>query len=414
MMLNITVGRSIPAGAWKTVLLLFFVGCLNYLDRTMITTMRSSVVSEIPMTNAQFGFLSSVFLWVYAVCSPFAGFLSDNYSKSKLIVISLASWSGITIFSSEVTTFEELLFMRILLGVSEAFYMPAAMALIMDYHRGPTRSLASGIHVAGILTGQSLSFMGGWMAEQFHWSTPFTCFGVVGILYAILLAVILRDTQAKQKKENAEKERISIREAFKSLFGSRSFLYLLCVWSLLYIVGWLVIGWMPTFYQEHFQLSQTRAGIYSTAYIYPAVIVGVIVGGYLTDLWGRTNKDAYLLVPVIGLCIAAPSLFVATNTDYLPLAIGTFMLYGITRIFSDANIMPILCKSANEKFMATGYGILNFSAGIIGGGGIVAAGILRDRQVDLADIFQVAAILLGCCIGLFLLIKRNNRSGPLQ
>ena len=80
---------SLPARAWLTVGLLWVVGCLNYLDRVMITTMRGSLKEAIPMTEAQFGLLTTVFLLVYAVLSPFAGFLADRFNRSRVIIVSL-------------------------------------------------------------------------------------------------------------------------------------------------------------------------------------------------------------------------------------------------------------------------------------------------------------------------------------
>lgn len=163
----ITNTPKLLSRAWLTVALLCVVGCLNYLDRTMIATMRESVVHSIPMTNAQFGLLTSVFLWVYGIFSPFAGFLADKFNRSKVIIGSLLVWSVITALTAHVKTYEQLIITRALMGISEACYIPAALALIVDYHRGPTRSVATGIHIAGIMVGQSLGFLGGWIAEKY-------------------------------------------------------------------------------------------------------------------------------------------------------------------------------------------------------------------------------------------------------
>ena len=137
-----SVSPPLASRAWLVVGILWVVGCLNYLDRVMITTMRQSLTDAIPMTDAQFGLLTSVFLWIYAVLSPIAGFLADRFNRSRVIIISLFAWSVITWLTAHATTFNQLLLTRALMGVSEACYIPAALALIADYHRGPTRSLA--------------------------------------------------------------------------------------------------------------------------------------------------------------------------------------------------------------------------------------------------------------------------------
>lgn len=403
---------TLPSGAWRIVILLCFVGCLNYLDRTMISTMRTSIIEAMPMSDAQFGLLTSVFLWVYGILSPFAGYLADHFNRSRVIIGSLFVWSAVTWLTSYVTTFEQLVATRILMGVSEACYLPAAVALIVDYHKTATRSLASGIHIAGVMVGQSLGFVGGWIAEDHDWTAPFSVFGLVGIGYSFVLLWLLRDApESNQAEEKADEPKIEFFQALRSLFGQWSFILLVVFWSLLGIIGWMVMGWMPTYYKEHFNLSQGMAGLYATGYLYPASIAGVILGGFLSDRFAKGSANSKFLIPVIGLCIAAPSIFIASNTSVLPLAIVMFMVYGLTRMFSDANLMPILCLTADPRYRATGYGVLNFFACVIGGIGLYAGGVLRDMQVDLGQIFQFAGVLMFVCVMILLLIRKRTNAG---
>ncbi|MFA5649896.1 MAG: MFS transporter, partial [Proteiniphilum sp.] len=128
----------LPRGAWLVVAFLFLVGALNYIDRNMLTTMRFSIIDSIPMSDAQFGMLTSIFLWVYGLMSPLAGYLADKFKRSHIIIFSLLVWSVVTWMTGHATTYNQLLLSRALMGISEAFYMPAALALITDYHKGPT------------------------------------------------------------------------------------------------------------------------------------------------------------------------------------------------------------------------------------------------------------------------------------
>ncbi|HRH95816.1 MAG TPA: MFS transporter, partial [Prosthecobacter sp.] len=179
--------------AWLIVGVLWVVAALNYLDRIMITTMRDSLTQAVPMTDAQFGLLTSVFLWVYGLLSPFAGFLADRFNRSRLIVFSLLVWSLLTWLTGHARSFEELIVVRALMGVSEAAYLPAALALIADYHRGSTRSLATGIHMTGLSVGTGLAGIGGRVAQRHGWSVAFDVFGLFGIAYAVGLLFVLRD-----------------------------------------------------------------------------------------------------------------------------------------------------------------------------------------------------------------------------
>src|SRR4051812_41094685 len=193
--------------AWMTVALLWFVGCLNYLDRVMITTMRQSIVDAIPMTDAQFGLLTTVFLIVYGLLSPFAGFLADRFNRSRVILLSLVVWSAITWLTAHATSYGQLLATRALMGVSEACYIPAALALIADYHGVKTRSLANGTHLSGVMVGSGLGGIGGLIAEKHGWAQAFVWFGQLGLVLAVVAAIMLRDRRVESTNTTAHATR---------------------------------------------------------------------------------------------------------------------------------------------------------------------------------------------------------------
>lgn len=395
---------------WLVVALLCVVGCLNYLDRMMITTMRGSILEAIPMSDTQFGLLTSVFLWVYGLLSPVAGFLADRFSRSKVIIGSLFVWSLVTWLTSRATTFEELLLTRALMGVSEACYIPAALALIMDYHRDKTRSLATGIHMGGIMVGQSLGFIGGWLAENHSWTFAFTIFGIIGIGYSLLLAFALKDIdKTGDNATGGSRSPIGFGDAVRNLFGGKDYILAIVYWGLISIVGWMVVGWLPTYYQEHFDLSQSMAGVYATGYFHTASLAGVLLGGFLADRWSRKNPRGRMLVPLYGLLVAAPAIYLASGTSILSVAIVCFMLYALTRTFTDANMMPILCLITDGRYRATAYGILNLFSCIVGGLGIYAGGVLRDANVNLNKMFEVAAAILLACVAVMYFIRPDPK-----
>ena len=397
--------------AWLIVGVLWVVAALNYLDRIMITTMRDSLTQAVPMTDAQFGLLTSVFLWVYGLLSPLAGFLADRFNRSRLIVFSLLVWSLLTWLTGHARSFEELIVVRALMGVSEAAYLPAALALIADYHRGSTRSLATGIHMTGLSVGTGLAGLGGWLAEKQGWRFAFDVFGWFGVAYAVALWFVLRDPVEKQVAK-AETRSPRLDEALASLFSNRSFWLLLMFWGLLALAGWAVAGWMPTYFKEQFQLDQGAAGLSATSSLAVALFAGKILGGVWADRWSRTNDRARILVPAIGLFIAAPATLLLANTGMLALAIAGLSIYGLTRAFSDANLMPILCQIADSRYRATGYGVLNMFSCIVGGLTVYAGGILRDAQINVSTLFQCAAVGLLVCGVLMVFVKPARSTGP--
>jgi len=399
---------------WLLVALLCIIGCLNYLDRMMIVTMRSSIIEEIPMTDAQFGLLTSVFLWVYGFSSPIAGYIADRFNRSIVIIGSLFVWSLVTWLTSLATSFEYLLAARALMGISEAFYIPAAMALIMDWHSDRTKSTAVGLHVGGIMIGQSLGFIGGWIAETHTWHYAFHIFGVIGVIYAVALIFLLKDRKKVPVKTaiptDEVPEKIDFKLAIQDLFRNRAFGMVVVIWGLAGAISWMINGWLPTYYKEQFNLSQTEAGLYSTAYFFPVMLIGVILGGAIADWWSKTNKKARIWLPAIGFLIAVPAIFIASYTTILWATVGGFLIYALTRPFIDANMMPILGIISDKRYLATGYGFLNLCSCIIGGVGIYVAGALRDGEVNLSVIFQVAALsMIVCAFLLFRLKPKNER-----
>ena len=434
--------------AWLVVGLLWVVACLNYLDRLMLTSMRESLKADIMMTDAQFGLLTSVFLWVYGALSPLGGFIADRFSRKWVIIGSLGVWSAVTWLTGHVKSFESLLAARALMGVSEAFYIPAGLALIADLHRGGTRSRATGLHMSGVYAGAALGGLGGLIAEHYGWRQGFNWFGLAGVLYAVALVFLLREgrlfpiprrggegqgegdrmdrhaptapdcplTPALSPSEGERENHVShsgfskatVPEALRALFGQPSFLALLAYFSLFALANWGINGWLPTYLKEQFKLGEGQAGLSATGYIQVASFVGVLIGGAWSDWWVRRNPRGRLYVPMIGFCVGGPFLFLMASTDTLAVAMAGMVVYGLGRGFSDTSTMPILCQVVGAKYRATGYGFLNLFSTFVGGAMIYAGGALRDAHVDLSKIFQVSAVGL-VIAGLTLLALKPSR-----
>jgi MFS transporter, Spinster family, sphingosine-1-phosphate transporter len=396
--------------AWFVVALLVPVALLNYLDRQMLASMKFSVMHDIPdiALEAHWGTILALFKWVYAFLSPVGGYLADRYSRRHVIGGSLLVWSVVTWMTGHVTSYEQLLATRALMGISEAFYIPAALALIADFHTGRTRSRAVGLHQMGIYVGVIIGGFGGYVADQpgLGWRIAFDACGIAGVVYALPLFLLLRNPPRAADGEH--RPRTTPFGALRELLGTGSFILLVLYFTLPALAGWIVRDWMPAILKAEFGIGQGLAGVSATIYWQSAAIVGAIAGGWLADRWMRRTPRGRIYVSAIGMSMIVPAMFgvgYAPQTGLLSVAIAFLVLFGLGWGFFDSNNMPILCQIARPELRATGYGIMNLVSISCGGFADWGFGALRDRHVPLFGIFGVFASAAVISIVLVLLIR---------
>jgi MFS family permease len=402
--------------AWLIVGLLVPVALLNYLDRQMLASMKFSVMRDIPDIGleANWGTILALFKWVYAGLSPVGGYLADRYSRRHVIAGSLLVWSAVTWTTGHVHTYEGLLATRALMGVSEAFYIPAALALIADFHTGRTRSRAIGFHQMGIYVGVIIGGFGGYAADHpgLGWRWAFEACGVMGVVYAAPLFLLLRNPSKPARSEGAVP---SPAGGIRELLGNGSFILLVLYFTLPALAGWIVRDWMPAILKAEFGIGQGLAGVSATVYWQTAAIVGAVTGGWLADRWIRRTPRGRIFVSALGMSFIVPAMFgvgYAPRTGVLAVAIAFLVLFGLGWGFFDSNNMPILCQIVRPELRATGYGIMNLVSISCGGVADWGFGILRDRHVPLFGIFGIFASAAIVSIVLVLLIRPRYLDPP--
>ena len=396
---------------WLVVALLWFVALLNYLDRQMLSTMKPSMMADIhELVSAEnFGRLMAVFLWIYALMSPVSGIIADRLNRKWLIVASLFIWSAVTLLMGYAQTYDQVYWLRALMGISEAFYIPAGLSLIADYHDGKTRSLAIGIHTTGIYLGQAFGGFGATIAEHVSWQSTFHGFGLLGVLYSFVLVLFLKE----KKGYNVESARqTSILKEFAASFkgigmllGTISFWIIIFYFSAPSLPGWATKNWLPTLLSESLHLPMAEAGPIATITMAMASFVGVLIGGALSDKWVQKHLKGRIYTGAIGLSLTIPALVLLGYGHSFATVLGGALCFGLGFGMFDVNNMPILCQFVMPRYRATAYGLLNLAG--IASGAVITEVLGKSADAGhLGNNFAVLGIVVVIAIALQLIVLK--------
>lgn len=387
---------------WLVVALLWVVALLNYMDRQMLSTMQDAMkldIVELQKAEA-FGALMAVFLWIYGLVSPFAGVVADRVSRKKLVVGSLFVWSAVTYLMGYASDFTQLYWLRALMGVSEALYIPSALSLIADWHEGKSRSLAIGIHMTGLYVGQAVGGFGATIAATFSWHSTFYWFGIIGIAYSVVLALLLHDKPkaaaavAASPNPATLMKKESLWRGLSVVFSTWAFWVILIYFAVPSLPGWATKNWLPTLFEKNLGLDMALAGPMSTITIAASSFVGVLLGGVMSDKWVLRNIRGRIYTSAIGLGMTIPALVLLGFGHSVVAVVGAGMLFGIGFGMFDANNMPILCQIISAKYRATAYGVMNM-VGVFAGAAVTQ---LLGKWTDGGNLGMGFAVLGGIVI----------------
>jgi MFS family permease len=402
--------------------MLWLVCFFNYADRQAIFSVFPLIGKQLHLSNVQLGIVGASFMWVYAVFGPFAGWLCDRLPRKSLILGALIFWSLVTAATAICHTYAQLIVCRALGGLGEAFYFPAAMSLISDYHGASTRSRAMSLHqssvYAGSIAGGAVS---GFIGQYYGWRSSFVFFGVSGILLGLLLWAMLKepvrglsDDPAIRVPAPANSHAVgNLIESFCEILKNQTVLLLIAAFIGANFVAVVFLTWMPTFLYQKFHMSLSMAGLNSTVYLQIASVIGVLCGGVLADALVKKTRGGRILTQALGLLCGVPFLFFTGWTISVPLLIVAMTGFGYFKGVYDANIFASIYDVVPVERRGAAAGILN-SLGWLGGGfAPVAIALAASRYGMSACISATAAVYLS--IGLLLLwaARRVQREAKL-
>ena len=403
-----------PHYKWLLVLTLFFVSTVNYADRTSITALYSLLKTDLGFTDAGLGALGTVFLWSYALSSPFSGFLGDKFSRGRLVLWSLAGWSLVTLLTGLAAAQWQLLGMRSALGLVEAIYLPAAMALVAEYHGPETRGKALAVMGLGNYMGMvGGATAGGYFGEHYGWRMPLIVLGAAGLALAAFCWFLLPAGRPR-RAERSDAAPLSFPVAAGRLFRIPSFLVLAGAGVLTAIGTWIFINWLPLYFSENMGMTLASAGFFGSSVVSLSAAAGQMAGGVVSDRVARGGPHRRMWLQAILILCAAPMLLTFMLTRDLTLIMAALVVYSVLRTSADLNILPLLCDLAGVDKRSTAFGITNMMNTLSGGLGVFVAGHLKSGYglngifAGVAGILALDAALL--FTGYYLLLRKDLRS----
>jgi len=410
---------------WFVVAMLWFVCFFNYADRQAIFSVFEPIKGEMGLSDTQLGVVGASFMWVYAGAAPLAGLIGDRFKRKTLILSGLIFWSLITVATAFSKNYTQLVTCRALEGFGEAFYFPASMSLVSDYHGPETRSRAMALHqssvYAGTIAGGSVA---GVMADHFGWRSSFYVFGWFGVALGLALLLFLKEPKRGQAEGVANLGRLDLLAEISALLEQRRARLMIPVYvgasvaTLVFVksttervlilvslasvgvlmlvktpmvrvlilvfvganfVAMIFLTWMPTYLKRQFGMSLSMSGVSATLYLQIASVLGVITGGVLADRLARKHRGGRMMAQAVGLFAGVPFIFLTGWTLSIPALVLALIGFGYFKGMYDANIWASLHDVVRPERRATAVGVMNAIGWLGGGAGAYAIGVAGDK-----------------------------------
>ena len=401
---------------WVAVGLLFVAGAMNYADRTVVSVVLPLLRDDLKFSDVQMGSIGVFFLWTYALCMPLAGWVGDRFSRSRTITYSFFAWNLVTLGTAFVHTAPQFYATRVLMGIAECFYIPAAIALIAEHHAGTTRGTAMSIHLAGVNLGLIAGgTAAGYIGQHFGWRPAFLVFGCIGLVAAAATALLLKDV------ENPEAPNVSKRgllTSLRELSHVPTFFVQLAQAMCLAVGVWIFLNWLPLYYTESFGFSLASSGFAGTFMPQFSSTLGILFGGWLSDKAARRNPRHRLLIQSLFYIAAAPCLLPFLGQPSYGWASAMVFSASLLRATGQANEDPTLCDVLPNRVRATAIAMMNAGQCFTGGLGVLLAGYLKSG-FGLKGVFAGIALLMLaaaaiCAFGYFRTLPQDLRKQQLR
>ena len=338
---------------WVALGLLWVAFFLQQGTRQIYGPLVGSIQASTGATDVQVGLVSTVFTLVYGLTIPFAGFAADLFSRKWMVAVGVAIFSLGILTSGFVTAIGALVVTYGLVnGFGQPFYYPSSTSLISQLH-ADTKATALSLLQLGMYGGViGCSWLAGWFAGlgTEGWRLPFKALGVLGLVWAGVLAVSLRNTKPDSRR------RVTIGEALKAMFSKpAAVLIALALGMEVYVdVGFKT--WMPNYLSETFGVSKASAGLNAVLWHYLGAALGILVGSRLGDRLVKRVPTVRFWIIGGGLLLGAPFIYLMSRAATYPTCCVAMFAFGVFRGAYDSNNFAAFFDVIEPRYHASAAG----------------------------------------------------------
>lgn len=306
-----------------TLCLLTGLNLFNYLDRQILAAVLTPVKTELDLSDAQLGWVSTAFMLGYFLTSPLFGYLGDRFPRRGLVLAGVVVWSVGTFLTGLAGTFAWLVAFRVLVGVGEASYGTISPGWIADLYPAAKRNNALAIFAVAIPVGSALGYiLGSQLGEWYGWRVAFYAAGLPGVFLAFTLLLAPEPRRGAMEPPTVAGAPVEALPtglaAWRALLGFPH--YVLAVLG--YIAQTFALGgfafWAPTFLHRVHGMSTGDAGKFFGLSLVATGLCATLIGGFAATAWRKRNAAAYgwvLAISALASVPAAAAAFMLTDLD---------------------------------------------------------------------------------------------------
>jgi predicted MFS family arabinose efflux permease len=342
--------------------LLTALNLLNYIDRSVLNAVQPLIQSEFHVSDAEIGRLTTVFLIFYTIAAPFMGPLADRYSRKLIVVLGAVAWSGVTLLTAFVHSYQALLLRHTLVGIGEASFVTISPTIVADLFPESVRGRVLGIFYLAIPVGFALGYpIGGYFGTHYGWRAPFYVAGAPGFLLAALLLFVPEPERGHFDSLEETAERSSV----LALVRNPAFLSATLGMAMMTFAQGGLLVWMPTFLSRMRGYSLLRANNFFGLIIAIDGVIAALLGGWLGDRLLRRTKGAYYLVSSVSMALGIPVMMVGLFTSGRAMVPG-IAVAGFLLLLNTAPLNAAIINSVGAHIRATAIAVNIFVIHFLG------------------------------------------------